>query len=150
MKSQTKPIVNIKPVKNRENKSQNRFFLVMSFVFLSALLISFMVPVYYVPLFKNIASKYGLPDSITSKLTLLDLALNSLGIETPNMAAAFKKHDIKYEPDVFYTSRFSETGSGGRLINAKETYYHEYERTKKRPVEIRCLHYKFRSLSMQR
>ena len=138
MKDKAKPIV--KPVNKQlleqEQKSQNKFFLVMSFVFLFALLVSFMVPVYYVPLFKNISSRYGLSADITRKLTLLDLALNSFGIETPNMAAAFKKHDIEYEPDVFYTSRFFETGTNSRLINAKETYYHEYERTKKRPAEI--------------
>ena len=138
MKEKAKPIkrsVN-KYEQEQKQKSQNRFFLVMSFIFLLALLVSFMVPVYYVPLFKNISSRYGLSADITRKLTLLDLALNSLGIETPNMAAAFKKHNVEYEPDVFYTSRFSETGANSRLINAKETYYHEYERTKKRPAEI--------------
>lgn len=132
--------VNRKPVskeeQEREQKRQNRFFLFMSFLFLLALLISFMVPVYYVPLFNNIASKYGLSIDITRKLTLLDLALNSFGIETPNMVAAFKQQNVEYEPDVFYISRFFETGTGNRLINAKETYYHEYERTHKRPAEI--------------
>ena len=130
-----KPAVNIRPAAKQERTSQNKFFLVLAFVFLAALLISFMVPVYYVPLFKNISERYGLSSDIARKLTLLDLALNTFGIETPNMDAAFKKQDIEYEPDVFYTSRFESDGSR-RLINAKETYYHEYERTKKRPPEI--------------
>ena len=130
-----KPAVNIRPAAKQEQTSQNKFFLVLSFIFLAALLISFMVPVYYVPLFKNISERYGLSSDIARKLTMFDLALNTFGIETPNMAAAFKKQDIEYEPDVFYTSRFESDGSR-RLINAKETYYHEYERTKKRPPEI--------------
>ncbi len=135
MKQETKPIVNIKPVKNQENKNQNKFFLVMSFIFLGALLVSFVTPVYYVPLFSNISLKYGLSGDIARKLTLLDLALSSLGIETPNMAIAFKKQSVDYQPDVFYTSRFN-TDNSNRLINAKKTYYYEYERTRKRPDEI--------------
>ena len=133
-------IKNIKPVskqlQEQEEKRQNRFFLVMSFLFLLALIVSFMVPVYYVPLLNNISSKYGLSADITRKLTLLDLALSSLGIETPNMAAVFKKQNTEYEPDIFYASRFSDLGTKNRLINVKETYYHEYERTRKRPAEL--------------
>lgn len=137
MANKAKPIIKHinKQIQKQEQKSQNKFFLVMSFLFLVALLVSLMIPVYYVPLFKNISAKYGLSADIARKLTLLDLALNSLGIETPNMVAAFKQKQIEYEPDVFYTSRFEGNGKN-RLINAKETYYHEYERTKKRPAEI--------------
>lgn len=121
----------------KEQKKQNRFFLVMSFLFLFILLISLVVPVYYIPLFRNISGRYGLSVDIARKLTLIDLALNSFGIETPNMASAFQKYQAEYEPDVFYTSRFNTAEAGAnRLINAKVTYYHEYERTHKRPAEI--------------
>ncbi len=121
----------------KEQKNQNRFFLVMSFLFLLVLLISLVVPVYYIPLFRNISGRYGLSVDIARKLTLIDLALNSFGIETPNMASAFQKYQAEYEPDVFYTSRFNTAEAGAnRLINAKVTYYHEYERTHKRPAEI--------------
>ena len=65
---------------------------------------------------------------------MLDLALSSFGIETKNMAEAFKKQEVVYEPDVFLSSRF-ESGTN-RLINARETYYHEYEKTRRRPAEI--------------
>ena len=126
-----------RPAQQQEQKNQNRVILVLSFLFLLALFISLMVPVYYVPLFRNISARYGLSIDIARKLTLLDLALNSLGIETPNMASAFQKYQSEYEPDIFYTSRFNTTEAGAnRLINAKETYYHEYERTHKRPAEI--------------
>ena len=92
-----------RPAQQQEQKNQNRFILVMSFLFLLALFISLMVPVYYVPLFRNISARYGLSVDIARKLTLLDLALNSLGIETPNMASAFQKYQSEYEPDIFYT-----------------------------------------------
>lgn len=130
-----KPAANIRPAMKQESKGQNRLILFLSFLFLSALFVSFIVPVYYVPLFSNIASKYGLSVDISRKLTLLDLALSSLGIETPNMASAFKQQEVIYEPEVFLVSRFDMDGSS-HLINAKETYYHEYERTRKRPAEV--------------
>lgn len=130
-----KPAANIRPAMKQESKGQNRLILFLSFLFLSALFVSFIVPVYYVPLFSNIASKYGLSVDISRKLTLLDLALSSLGIETPNMASAFKQQEVIYEPEVFLVSRFNMDGSS-HLINAKETYYHEYERTRKRPAEV--------------
>ena len=133
-KQQTKP-VNIKPVQKQDEKGQKKLILFFSFLFLLALFVSFLVPVYYVPLFKNISSRYGLSSDIARQLTLLDLALSSLGIETPKMASAFQKYEIEYEPDIFYTSRFDAEGKN-RLINARETYYHEYERTRKRPAEI--------------
>ena len=127
-----KPVTNIK---STIKQKQNRLISYLAFLLLLFLLVSFMVPVYYVPLFKKISTRYGLTSNITKKLTLFDLALNSLGIETSNMSAAFQKQDIEYGHDVFYTSRFSLDGKN-RLINAKETYYHEYEKTKKRPAEI--------------
>lgn len=130
-----KPAANIRPAMKQESKGQNRLILFLSFLFLSALFVSFIVPVYYVPLFSNIASKYGLSVDISRKLTLLDLALSSLGIETPNMASAFKQQEVIYEPEVFLVSKFDMDGSS-HLINAKETYYHEYERTRKRPAEV--------------
>lgn len=138
MNDKAKPIKKpvSKQMQEQEQKRQNKFFLVMSFVFLFALLVSLIVPVYYVPLFSNISARYGLSSDITRKLTLLDLALSSLGIETPNMAAAFKQKKVEYEPDIFLTSRFFNDDGNNRLINVKETYYHEYERTRKRPAEI--------------
>ncbi len=137
MKQKTKP--QVKLVNNQEEKNRKKFFLIMSFLFLFALIISLTVPVYYVPLFKNISTRYGLSTDIARKLTLLDLALNSFGIETPNMASVYRKQQIEYEPDMFYATRFNADGlnvGSSRLINAKETYYHEYERTRKRPAEI--------------
>ncbi|MBO4708132.1 MAG: hypothetical protein J5594_06255 [Elusimicrobiaceae bacterium] len=134
-KPNIKPAVSIKPAAKQEQKGQNKIVLALSVLMLLVLLISMMVPVYYIPLFNNISARYGLSSDIARKLTLFDLALSSLGIETPNMAATFKKYQMEYEPDVFYTSRFY-TDSNDRLINARETYYHEYERTRKRPAEI--------------
>ncbi len=134
-KPNIKPAENITPAAKQEQKGQNKIVLALAVLMLLALLISMMIPVYYVPLFNNISAKYGLSSDIARKLTLFDLALSSLGIETSNMAAAFKKYQIEYEPDVFYTSRF-HTDSNDHLINAKEIYYHEYERTHKRPAEI--------------
>lgn len=125
----------IKPVKKQEHEGKNKLVLFLSFLFLGALFVSFIVPVYYVPLFNNISSRYGLSIDIARKLTLLDLALSSVGIETPNMAVAFKQNEVEYEPDVFLISRFNMDGAS-HLINAKETYYHEYERTHKRPAEV--------------
>ena len=130
-----RPVANIKPALKQERKSQSKLLLYSALLLLLLLLASFMVPVYYVPLFSKITARYGLSGDIARKLTLLDLALNSLGVETPNMASAFRKQNIEYEPDVFYASRFNADVSN-RLINAKETYYYEYERTKKRPAEI--------------
>lgn len=136
-KPQIKPAVSIKPANQQEHKGRKRLILFLSLLFLGALFVSFVTPVYYVPLFSNISSKYGLSVDIARKLTLLDLALNSLGVETNNMKNAFKKHDVVYEPEIFLTSRFDMGGgSNGRLINAKQTYYHEYERTHKRPAEV--------------
>jgi len=136
-KPQIKPAVSIKPANKQEHKGQKKLILFLSLLFLGALFVSFVTPVYYVPLFSNISSKYGLSVDIARKLTLLDLALNSLGVETNNMKNAFKKHDVVYEPEILLTSRFDMGGgSNERLINAKQTYYHEYERTHKRPAEV--------------
>ncbi len=135
LKPNIQPSGNITPAAKQEQKGQNKIFLGLSLLLLLVLLISMMIPVYYVPLFNNISAKYGLSVDVSRKLNLLDLALSSFGIETPNVAAAFKKYKFEYEPDVFYSSRFN-VNSKSRLINAKETYYHEYERTHKRPPEI--------------
>ncbi len=118
-----------------KEKSQKRLFLGLGLLFLLALFISFSVPVYYVPLFNNISSRFGLPSDVSRKLTLLDLALSSLGIETQNMTEAFKKQKIVDETNPFYTAYY-ELPAGSRLINAKETYYHEFERTRRRPTEV--------------
>lgn len=134
-KPNIKPAESITPAAKKEQKGQNKIVLALSLLVLLALLISMMIPVYYVPLFNKISARYGLSVDVSKKLNLLDLALNSFGIETPNMAAAFKKYKFEYEPDVFYSSRFNSDGKS-HLINAKETYYHEYERTRKRPAEI--------------
>ena len=117
MENKIKP--NIRPVMGRQQKSQKRFFLVMSLLFLAALLISMLSPVYYVPLFKNIAIKYGLSVDIAKQLTLFDLALSSLGVETENMARAFQKYKVEYEPDIFLSSRASTEGS---LIDFDKIY----------------------------
>ena len=133
MKDKVKP--KAKVVKKQKEEGQNKTLLYLAFFLLAVLLISFIVPVRYVPLLNSISQRYGLGSDVTRKLTLLDLALSSLGIETPNMSAAFKKQEMEYEPNIFYSSRFN-MGAPDRLINAKETYYHEYERTHKRPVEV--------------
>lgn len=125
----------VKIVKKQEQKKFNKLFLFLCFASLGALFVSFMVPVYYVPLFNSISARYGLSVDIARRLTLLDLALDSLGVETPNMASAFKQQKIDYQPEIFITSRFNTDGAS-HLINVKETYYHEYERTHKRPAEV--------------
>ncbi|MBQ3933879.1 MAG: hypothetical protein II726_01665 [Elusimicrobiaceae bacterium] len=134
MKDKVKP--SAKVIRKKEDEGPNKIFVYLTFFLLAVLLISFMVPVHYIPLLNNISRKYGLGTDITRKLTLLDLALNSFGIETKNMASVFKKQDVEYEPEIFYSSRFNLNGGANRLINVKETYYHEYERTHKRPLEV--------------
>ena len=118
-----------------KQQSEKRWSLALGLLFLLALLISISVPVYYVPLFNNISAKYGLPSDIARKLTLLDLSLSSLGVETKNMKDAFKKQKMEDESSPFYTAYYQEP-EGSRLINAKETYYHEFERTRRRPAEV--------------
>ncbi len=118
-----------------KEKNRKRWLLVFGLLFLLALFVSFSVPVYYVPLFNNISAKYGLPSDVSRKLTLLDLSLSSLGIETQNMTEAFKKQKIVDDINPFYTAYY-EPPAGRRLINAKETYYHEFERTRRRPAEV--------------
>lgn len=119
----------------QEQQKQKRISLVLAFLLVFIVFAAIAVPVSYIPFLNNIAHKFGLPTAITRQLTLLDLALSSLGVETAAMKAAFAQKEIVEEPaDPIFYSRFEAGGS--RLINAREAYYHEFERTRRRPDEI--------------
>ena len=123
----------IKPVKTKQ-QSQKKLYLGLVLLLILAMFITIAVPVSYVPLLSNIASKFGLSISVARKLTLLDLALSSVGVETKNMQEAFKKQEIVNEPQMFLSSIFEPQTE--RLLNAREIYYNEYEKTRRRPSEI--------------
>ncbi len=123
----------IKPVKTKQ-QSQKKLYLGLVLLLILAMFITIAVPVSYVPLLSNIASKFGLSASVARKLTLLDLALSSVGVETKNMQETFKKQEIVNEPQMFLSSIFEPQTE--RLLNAREMYYNEYEKTRRRPSEI--------------
>ena len=118
----------------QKEQNQKRFYWVLSLLLVAAIIVVIAVPVSYVPLFSNISQKFGLSNEIARKLTLVDLAFSSLGVETKNMKETFKKADIVYEPSVFLASRYETQDK--RLLDARQMYYNEYEYTHKRPAEI--------------
>ena len=121
------------PSTRKENQNKRNFILPL--LLLLMIFAAIAVPVSYIPFLNNIAQKFGLPPEMTRQLTLTDLALNSLGIETDAMKAAFKQSDITAGPaDPVFYSRFEPEMS--HLINARETYFYEFERTRRRPAEI--------------
>lgn len=131
----TATTANVKAWPNKQQENQKRISLVLAFLLVFIVFAAIAVPVSYIPFLNNIANKFGLPTAITRQLTLLDLALSSLGVETAAMKAAFAQREIVEEPaDSIFYSRFEAGGS--RLINAREAYYHEFERTRRRPDEI--------------
>ena len=118
----------------QKEQNQKRFYWVLSLLLVLAIIVVIAVPVSYVPLFNHISQKFGLSNDIARKLTLIDLAFSSLGVETKNMKETFKKADIVYEPSVFLASRYETQNK--RLLDARQMYYNEYEYTHKRPAEI--------------
>ncbi len=118
----------------QKEQRQKIYYWVISLFFLAAVIVAIAVPVSYVPLFSSISQKFGLSNEIARKLTLVDLAFSSLGVETKNMKETFKKVDINYEPSVFLSSRYETQDK--RLLDARKMYYNEYEYTHKRPAEI--------------
>ena len=136
-KGTTKPTQETKKAKVRSNikEEKQKTSFVLLFVLVLLIFTAIAVPVSYLPFLNNIAKSFGLPTEMTRQLTLIDLALNSFGIETDNMKEAFKKTDITAGPaDPVFYSRFEPEMS--HLINARETYFYEFERTRRRPDEI--------------
>ena len=140
-KESTKPApkevktANMKPRPDKQKENQKKISLILAFLLVFIVFAAIAVPVSYIPFLNNIAQSFGLPTAITRQLTLIDLALNSLGVETDSMKVAFKQNDITAGPmnPVLY-SRFEPEIS--HLIDARETYFYEYERTHRRPEEI--------------
>lgn len=138
---QAKPVqeetkkVNAKAQPSTRKETQNKRNLILPFLLVLLIFAAIAVPVSYIPILNNIATRFGLPQEITRQLTLTDLALNSLGIETDAMKEAFKQGDSTAGPaDPAFYSRFEPEMS--HLINARETYFYEFERTRRRPDEI--------------
>lgn len=140
-KEQAKPAqkevkkANMQARPNKQKENQKKVSLVLAFLLVFIVFAAIAVPVSYIPFLNKIAQSFGLPTAITRQLTLLDLSLNSLGIETDAMKEAFKQDDITAGPmNPLLYSRFEPEMS--HLINARETYFYEFERTHRRPDEI--------------
>ena len=131
----TAPVANMKARPDKQKQKQKSMTLALTFLLVFILFAAVAIPVSYVPGLKDIAHKFGLPDSITRKLTLIDLALSSLGVETSATKDAFKQSEIIDSPEnpLLYASYEPEIS---HLIDARKTYYYEYEKTRRRPDEI--------------
>lgn len=119
---------------NQRAERQKKTYLILGLVLVLLVFSAVVVPVSYIPLLNNIAHKFGLSTEITRQLTLVDLALDSLGVETARAKEAFKQNEVNDAPSPILYSRYEPEIS--HLINARETYYYEYERTRRRPDEI--------------
>lgn len=125
----------LKARQNKQEQSQKKLYMALGVVFLLIFLAAFTVPVSYIPFLNNIAHSFGLPTEAARQLTLLDLSLNSLGVETSSMKAAFENKEIVDDPinPVLYTRYEPETS---HLIDVRKSYYYEFQRTRRRPDEI--------------
>ena len=125
---------NVKARPNTRDNHQKKVSLVLAALLVIFVLSAVVIPVSYIPLLNNIAHNFGLSSSVTRQLTLLDLALDSLGVETERSREVFKQHEVNDAPSPILYSHYEPEVS--HLINARETYYHEFERTRRRPAEV--------------